>query len=515
MNKELIINSLTSEVEIALVENNKLVEIHKQKTSNSFNVGDIYLAKVNKLMPGLNAAFLDIGKRKDAFLHYTDLGPKLPSVIEYTKQILNKTPGYNIHGMDLTKEIQKNGKIQDVMDKKTLLLVQILKEPISTKGPRLSCEITIPGRYLVLTPFSNAVTISKKIVNPDERKRLQVLIESIKPQNFGIIARTAAEGHKVADLHDEITALELKWQTIQDNIDEAKGPRKVLSEADKTTSILRDFLTDDYHHIAVNDKEIYSNIKSFMSNIAPDKLKIVEHYTGKLPIFEHYGINKQIKASFGKTATMNSGAYLVIEGTEAMHVIDVNSGPKMSKSEMNNTALTVNIEAADEICRQLRLRDIGGLIVIDFIDMKNPDHKKALNNRMIELMEKDRAQHTILPLSKFGLMQITRERVRQALTINSDETCPTCNGSGKVQPTILLTDEIERDLIYLLTNKSISKVNLSVHPYVYAYLMKGFINIRVKWYFKHKKWVNIRQNSNFALTEYRFYDVAEDEIRFT
>jgi len=515
VNKELIINSLPSEVEIALVENNKLVEIHKQKTSNSYNVGDIYLAKVSKLMPGLNAAFLDIGKRKDAFLHYTDLGPKLPSVIEYTREVLNKTPGFDIHGMNLTKEIQKNGKIQEVMDKKTMLLVQILKEPISTKGPRLSCEITIPGRYLVLTPFSNAVTISKKIVNPEERKRLQLLIESIKPLNFGIIARTAAEGHKVADLHDEINALVQKWQIIQANIAEAKGPKKVLSEADKTTSILRDFLTDDYHHIAVNDKELYGNIRNFMSNIAPDKLKIVEQYTGKLPIFEHFGINKQIKASFGKTATMNSGAYLVIEHTEAMHVIDVNSGPKMSKSEMNNTALTVNLEAAEEISRQLRLRDIGGLIVIDFIDMKNPDQKKALNNRMIELMEKDRAQHTILPLSKFGLMQITRERVRQALTINTDETCPTCQGSGKVQPTILLTDEIERDLVYLLTNKSISKVNLSVHPYVYAYLMKGLFNIRTKWYFKYKKWINIRQNSNFALTEYRFYDVAEDEIRFT
>lgn len=515
MNKELIINSLPSEVEIALMENHRLVEIHKQKTSNSYNVGDIYLAKVSKLMPGLNAAFLDIGKRKDAFLHFTDLGPKLPSVIEYTRQVLNKSQGFNIHNMDLSKEINKNGKIQEVMDKKTMMLVQILKEPISTKGPRLSCEITIPGRYLVLTPFSNAVTISKKIVNPEERKRLQLLIESIKPKNFGIIARTAAEGRKVADLHDEISNLAQKWQEIEENLSNAKGPKKVLSEADKTTSLLRDFLSDDYHSVVVNDKDVFNNIKSFMSSIAPDKVKIVQLYSGRLPIFEHFGINKQIKASFGKTATMNSGAYLVIEHTEAMHVIDVNSGPKMSKSEMNNTSLTVNMEAAEEIARQLRLRDLGGLIIIDFIDMKNPDHKKALNNHMIELMAQDRAQHTILPLSKFGLMQITRERVRPALKINTDEVCPTCNGSGKVQPTVLLTDEIERDLVYLLTNKSISKVNLSVHPYVHAYLTKGLPSIRMKWYFRYKKWVNIRMDSNFALTEYRFFDIAEDEIRFT
>ncbi len=515
MNKELIINSLPSEVEIALVENNKLVEIHRQKTSNSFNVGDIYLARVNKLMAGLNAAFLDIGTRKDAFLHYTDLGPKLPSVIEYTKEILNKNPGYSIHNMDLSKEIHKNGKIQDVMDKRTMMLVQILKEPISTKGPRLSCEITIPGRYLVLTPFSNAVTISKKIINVDERKRLQLLIESIKPKNFGIIARTAAEGRKVADLHDEINTLAQKWNDMEESLKEVTGPQKILSEADKTTSLIRDFMTNDYQHIVVNDKDLYNNVRSFMTAIAPDKVKIVEHYTGKPAIFETYGINKQIKASFGKTATMNSGAYLVIEHTEAMHVIDVNSGPKMSKSELNNTSLTVNMEAAEEISRQLRLRDIGGLIIIDFIDMKSIDHKKVLNNRMIELMEKDRAQHTILPLSKFGLMQITRERVRQVVTINTDETCPTCNGSGKVQPTILLTDEIERDLVYLLANKSISKVQLTVHPYVHAFLTKGFPSIKMKWYMKHKKWVTIRQDSNFALTEYRFFDTAEDEIRFT
>ena len=515
MNKELIINALPNEVEIALSENGKLVELHKQKKSNSYNVGDIYLAKIHKLMPGLNAAFLDIGSRKDAFLHYTDLGPRLPALISYTEELVKQPDTASIKNVDLTKEIDKNGKIKDVLDRKNMVLAQILKEPISTKGPRLSCEITIPGRNLVLTPFSNAVTVSRKIANPDEKLRLQTLIESIKPKNFGVIARTASEGAKVAELHDEINALLAKWEQMRENLIRNKSPQKLLSEEDKTTSILRDFLTADFNKIVVNDREMYQSIRSFISSIAPDQVRIVEYYDGRSPIFEHFGVNKQIKASFGKTATLNSGAYIVIEHTEAMHVVDVNSGPKMSKSDLANGPLAVNLEAAEEISRQLRLRDIGGLIIVDFIDMRNPDHKRVLNQRMEEVMSRDRAQHTILPLSKFGLMQITRERVRPAIKINTDEVCPTCQGTGKVKPSILLVDEIERDLAYILSNRPDTGLTLRVHPYVQAFLLKGIKNKRFQWYFKYNKWVKILDDSNFFLTEYKFYDSIGDEIRFT
>lgn len=515
MNKELIINALPNEVEIALSEDGKLVELHKQKKNNSYVVGDIYLAKVHKLMPGLNAAFLDIGSRKDAFLHYTDLGPRLPALINYSEELVKNPDSASIKNVDLSKEIDKNGKIKDVLDKKNMILAQILKEPISTKGPRLSCEITIPGRFLVLTPFSNAVTVSRKIINPDEKLRLQTLIESIKPKNFGIIVRTAAEGRKVAELHDEISALQTKWEQMSEKLIRNKGPQKLLSEEDKTTSILRDFLTADFNKIVVNDQEMYQSIRAFISAIAPEQVKIVEFYDGRTPIFDQYGVNKQIKGSFGKTATLNSGAYIVIEHTEAMHVIDVNSGPKMSKSDLANAPLAVNLEAAEEISRQLRLRDIGGLIIVDFIDMKNPDHKRILNVRMEEVMGRDRAQHTILPLSKFGLMQITRERVRPAIKINTDEECPSCHGTGKVRPTILLVDEIERDLAYILSNRPDIKLTLKVHPYLQAFLLKGLKNKRVSWYFKYKKWIQIKADSNFSMIEYKFFDAIGDEIRFT
>ncbi|MEO1628932.1 MAG: Rne/Rng family ribonuclease, partial [Bacteroidota bacterium] len=365
MEKELIINSTPTEVEIALLEDSKLVELHYQKTNTNFTVGDIFLGRIRKLMPGLNAAFVDIGHKKDAFLHYTDLGPKLRSLLKYTDGTVNgqiTTP--SLDNFKFEPEIIKTGKIDQVLNKKQPILVQILKEPISTKGPRLSCEITIPGRYLVLTPFSEVIAVSKKIANAEERKRLKNLVESIRPRNFGVIVRTAAEGKRVADLHEELTLMLSKWHEVYNQLSKAKPPLKLLSELDKTSSILRDILTDSFNRIVVNDKELYNHVRSFMGAISPDQLKIVKHHRSAKPIFEANGVTKQIKSSFGKTATMPSGAYLVIEGTEAMHVIDVNSGHKVPSGDQAEAVLAVNMEAAQEIARQMRLRDIGGIIII-------------------------------------------------------------------------------------------------------------------------------------------------------
>lgn len=514
MEKELIINSTPTEVEIALLEDSKLVELHYQKTNNNFTVGDIFLGKIRRLMPGLNAAFVDIGHKKDAFLHYTDLGPKLRSLIKYTNgAISGAQPTYRLDNFKLEPEIIKTGKIDQVMNKRQHILVQVLKEPISTKGPRLSCEITIPGRYLVLTPFQDVVAVSKKIANSEERKRLQLLVESIRPKNFGVIVRTAAEGKKVADLHEELTLMLNKWEDIHRQLNKAKAPIKLLSELDKTSSILRDVLNDSFNKIVVNDKQLFQNIKSYLASIAPDQMKIVNHHRSSKPVFDVHGVTRQIKSSFGKTATMASGAYLVIEHTEAMHVIDVNSGHKMTSNNQEQAVLNVNLEAAEEIARQMRLRDIGGIIIIDFIDMKNNEHRKELVKAMRRFMKKDRAQHTILPLSKFGLMQITRQRVRPEVKINTAEVCPSCNGTGKINPSILLTDEIERDIHFITQSRPQSKLVLEVHPYVESYLKKGFMSIQRKWYFKYYKWIHVHANSDYHLTKYQFYDGNEDEIR--
>ena len=515
MDKELIINSTPTEVEIALLENKKLAELHYQKTNSNFTVGDIFLGKIRKLIPGLNAAFVDIGYKKDAFLHYTDLGPKLRSLVKFTNgAVSGGIPQASLDNFKFEQEIIKTGKIDQVLDKRQPLLVQILKEPISTKGPRLSCEITIPGRHIVLTPFSNVVAVSKKVSNQDERKRLARLVESIRPKNFGVIVRTASEGKGTADIHEEMLLLISKWQQIYEQLHRAKPPKKLLSELDKTSSILRDILNESFNKIIVNDKELFLNVKSFLAQIAPEKVGIVQHYSSNKPIFDQHGVTRQIKSSFGKTATMPSGAYLVIEHTEAMHVIDVNSGQKVSShTDQEANAIAVNLEAASEIARQLRLRDIGGIIIIDFIDVRKAENKKKLYQAMREHMKKDRAQHTVLPLSKFGLMQITRQRVRPELTINTTETCPTCNGAGKISASILLTDEIERDLNFIMNSQGPSKLSLHVHPYLYAFLKRGIPSQQMKWFMEHKKWISIRSNTDYQLLEYRFFDQHDDEIR--
>ena len=514
MEKELIINSTPDVVEIALLEDSKLVELQYQKTNNNFSVGDIFLGTVKRLMPGLNAAFVDIGHKKDAFLHYTDLGPKLQSLTSFTEKSINgNLKTHYLDNFTIEPEIIKTGKIDQVLKKRQHVLVQVLKEPISTKGPRLSCEITIPGRFLVITPFNNVIAVSKKIANSEERKRLKALIESMKPKNFGVIVRTAAEGKRAADLNEELQSMMSKWEEIHGQLHKAKAPLKLLSELDKTSSILRDLLTDSFHKIVVNDKQLHQSIKTYLSSISPDKIKILHNHRSKRPIFESHGVSKQIKTSFGKTATMPSGAYLVIEHTEAMHVIDVNSGHKVGSRHQEDTVLKVNLEAAEEIARQLRLRDIGGIIIIDFIDMKSSDHKKQLFKSMKEFMKKDRAQHTILQLSKFGLMQITRQRVRPEIKINTAETCPTCNGSGKTNASILVSDEIIRDFNFVVQSQPKSKVKLFVHPFLEAFLKKGFPSIQMKWWLKHQKWVPITAKPDYPLNKYRFYDKNDDEIR--
>lgn len=515
MEKELIINATERGVEMALLEGGKLAELHYQKNDNSFSVGDIFIGKIRKMMPGLNAAFIDIGHRKDAFLHYTDLGPKLKSLVKWTNGVVNGS--INTHKLDnfkLEDEIVKTGKVDQVLNKRFPILIQILKEPISTKGPRLSCEITLPGRSIVLTPFNDVVSVSKKIGNPEERKRLHTLAESIRPRGFGIIMRTAADGKKVQELHEEVVQIMGRWEEIYRQLKTVPPPACLLSELDKTSSVLRDLLTDSFSRVVINDKDLYADIRSYLQNISPEQVKIVQHYSGTKPVFDQYGVSKQIKASFGKTATMSSGAYLVIEKTEAMHVIDVNSGHKITSNDVDQTIFSVNLEAAQEIARQIRLRDIGGLIVVDFIDMKNAEHKKQLAKAMEDFMRKDRAQHTVLPLSKFGLMQITRERTRPEIEMNTSEDCPACGGTGKINPTILLADDIERDLQFILQSRPKSVIVLHVHPYIEAFLKKGWLKSKqMQWFWTYNKWIKILAQTDFHINQYRFFDDNDDEIR--
>ena len=516
MNKELIINAAPTGVEIALLENKKLVELHHEKADASFAVGDLYLGKVKKLIPGLNAAFVDVGFEKDAFLHYTDLSPYARSLLKFTQlSIADKSESpTDFSKFEVEPEIVKTGKINEVLNGKPDILVQILKEPIAAKGPRLSCEISLPGRFVVITPFNDIVAVSKKIHSSDERKRLQKIVEAIKPKNFGVIVRTAAEGKNTSELHEDLLNLVDTWKAIQKNLQQAASPAKILSEQDKTTSILRDLLNEDFNRVITNDKNIYNDTVSYISKIAPDKQDIVSHYHNGIPIFDQFGITKQVKSSFGKTVNLPSGAYLIIEHTEALHVIDVNSGYKSVSNNQEENALETNLEAAEEIARQLRLRDIGGIIVVDFIDMKLPDNKRKVQDAMENFMRTDRAKHAVLAISKFGLMQITRQRMRPEVNINTSEICPSCSGTGKVTSTYLLEDEIEKRLMYLVTHQH-KNLTIYVHPIVYSHLTKGWFNsIERKWKRKCKSRIKVKPNSDYYFTEFHFFDTNEEEIKF-
>lgn len=514
MNKELIINAAPQAVEIALLENKALVELHNENSDAMFSVGDLYLGKVKKLIPGLNAAFIDIGFEKDAFLHYTDLSPYVKSILKFTNMSMNDVTenGLDFSKFNVEPEIIKTGKIAEVLSGKPNILVQILKEPIAAKGPRLSCELSLPGRFVVITPFNDIIAVSRKIHSSEERKRLHKIIESIKPKNFGVIVRTAAEGKQTSELNDDLLSLINTWKTIQKNLIKAVPPAKILSEEGKATSILRDLLNSDFNKIVVNDKNIFNETMAYIQKIAPEKADIVSYYNNGAPIFDTFGITKQVKAAFGKTVNLPSGAYLIVEHTEALHVIDVNSGYKSVSNNQEQNALETNLEAAEEIARQLRLRDIGGIIVVDFIDMKLMENKKRLADSMELFMKSDRAKHAVLPITKFGLMQITRQRMKPEMSINTTEVCPSCAGTGKISSTLILEDEIEKNLSYLVMQKH-SGLKIQVHPILHAFLTNGFPSKSLKWSWKYKQYIKIKSNSNYQLTEFHFYDKLDEEIK--
>jgi len=303
------------------------------------------------------------------------------------------------------------------------------------------------------------------------------------------------------------------WEEGMTRMVTANPRDKVIGELSKTSSLLRDMLNESFDNIHVDDKKIFEEVRAYIHTNAPDKEKIVKMYTGKAKIFEHYGIERQIKSAFGQTVSLKAGGYLIIEHTEALHVIDVNSGNKSNREEIQETtALSVNIEAAKEIARQLRLRDMGGIIVVDFIDMKNPENKKLIHKIMKDEMEEDKAKSTVLPLSKFGLMQITRERVRPQMNIATKEVCPTCNGTGSITASILITDQIEEHIEHLFVKQNEQNLVLALHPFLYAYYTKGIISKRVKFFFKYKKWINLVKDSSLGITEFHFLNRDGEEI---
>jgi len=516
MKSELIVDVQPKEVSIALLEDGRLVSLQKESRNQAYAVGDIYVAKVKKLMPGLNAAFVNVGYDKDAFLHYLDLGPHFSSYSEFLKQLLDdkkSTRLPDISRLKLMPDIDKHGTVTDQLTCGQELMVQIVKEPISSKGPRLTTEIAFTGRYMVLMPFNDKISISQKIKTTGEKLRLRHLVESIKPKNFGVIIRTSAEGKSVAELNHELQTLLKCWEDTVTKARTAPVPSLIFEEESRIVGVLRDVFSPDFEDIHVNDPDILAQIQKYVSLIAPEKSDIVKLYSKDVPIFDHFNITRQIKSSFGKTVSFKSGAYIIIEHTEALHVIDVNSGNRAKAgSDQETNALDVNIRAADEIARQLRLRDMGGIIVVDFIDMNKAEHRQALYDHMRQIMATDRARHNILPLSKFGLMQITRQRVRPALDIVTTEACPSCFGKGEVQPSLLFTDTLKDKIAYLIKELKVSDFIVYVHPFVDAYLKKGIISLYRRWRMELGGKFKVMSDESLAYLQYRVLDKNKNEI---
>lgn len=521
MNIELIINSTANDVLIALLYDRRLVELHREPRNIHYAVGDIYLGRIKKLMPGLNAAFVDVGYEKDAFLHYLDLGPQVKSQLHYTKLVrTGKQHQSLLNNFHKTDDIPKDGKITDVLDGISEIVVQVAKEPISAKGPRITTELSIAGRYLVLVPFSEKISVSQKIRNFEEKQRLKKSVEAIVPKNFGVIIRTVAEGKSIEEIQGDLTELLARWDELYKNLKSTQEiPCKVLGELDRTSAILRDLLNDNFNTIYVNEPVIYEEVCKYLNSIAPDKANIVKLYKGSQPIFDFFGVEKQIKALFGRKVSLKNGAYLIIDHTEALHVIDVNSGNRTKTDDnQEENALDVNMDAAVEIARQLRLRDMGGIIVVDFIDMYNPDNRELLFKRLKDEMRLDRAKHQILPPSKFGLVQITRQRVRPEMNVVTSEKCPVCNGTGEMQASILIIDEIENNLKYLAEELNHQKLILNTHPFIASYLNEGFWpwkKLKNQWAKKYNLKLSVNPYTSYHYMEYHFINPETDEeIKF-
>ena len=511
MIRELVLHANSKGVEIALLENKKLVEYHLDAyESNDCVASNMYLGRIKKLNPALNAAFVDIGQDKDAFIHYSDLSPYVKCLKAYTDAARTTQDVTSLESFSLEPLIEKDGNIEQVLEKGQLLLFQVSKEAMSTKGARLTCEISIPGRYVVLTPFNESIGISKKIVNEDERNRLHQICQQIKPKCFGVVVRTNAANISEAELQKDIQILYQKWISITKKLYLQQKEVCVYREVSKSFTIIRDLLNDTFERIVTDDDAIQSDLKRYLEEYIPDKSQLLQKHQSHTPIFEEYDISKQVKTAFGKIVTLKSGAYLIIEHTEALHVVDVNSGPKIKKDiDQETNAFNINSDAAVEIARQLRLRNLGGIIVIDFIDMKSQSNKSKLLEIMQEAMKTDKAKHVLLPISKFGLMEITRQRVKEQVSIDVSEDI--VNSKAKIEEPLQIVEHIYNDLERLSNNKEKSFI-LFVHPFIYAFLKKGTLSFRMKWYAKTNKWIKLIQDSSLKLTDYQIQTLDGKEI---
>ncbi|MFQ6113438.1 MAG: ribonuclease E/G [bacterium] len=490
MKKEIVINSSVGETRIAILENGRLVELFVEQPENERMVGDIYLGKVVNVVQGMHAAFVNIGQSQDAFLHFSDIG----DVLADYKDFVDLDNSRNGKRDKTQRPIPKEGQE---------LLVQIIKEPISNKGARISTEISIPGRFLVLVPNSDVVGVSKKICSIKEKRRLKKLTREIKPEGFGVIVRTVAEGKDKRTLKADLGVLLRQWDKLERKLKRASPPALIYKDAAMASSVIRDLFTSDVNRVLIDSKKLYKEISAYLSDVAPSLSTRVEYYNSSRPIFDAYGIESEIEKSLSRKVWTPSGGYIIFDHTEALVAIDVNSGKFIGRRAPEENTLKINLEAAREIARQLRLRDIGGIIVIDFIDMLEPNNKKKLYDEFRRELRKDRAQSNISAISEFGLIEMTRERVRPSLLFKFSEPCPTCDGIGRVLAKSSVVTKIDRWLKRFKAERKEWSLKLVVHSSIADYLTSGLISRSRRLMWKYRLKIDVTEDDSLRTDQFK------------
>ncbi|MEX0647159.1 MAG: Rne/Rng family ribonuclease [Balneolaceae bacterium] len=505
MKNQIIIHSSGKQTRVALLENGELAQLFIESEENQRTVGDIYLARVHKVMSGIRAAFIDVGMEKDAFLHFSDAGDHLGTYI----QMMN---GENSISSGAKKDLSKFKKLSNnekqILAGKLLrnnqrILVQIVKEPIGSKGPRVSTDITIAGRFLVLIPMGEYIALSKKINNGRERKRLKSIVGSMLPDGFGVIVRTVAQKQDKEAIEEDMRTVLKKWERILNKLESSKPPTLLYKDLDITESLIRDLFAKQYDRVLIDDYQLYKSVKSYVSQIAPKMLPSVQLYKGKDHIFDHTNIGNDVNSIFSPRVRMPSGGYLIFEQTEAMYVVDVNSGPYAAKEKQEDNSLKTNLEAAREIAKQLRLRDIGGIIVVDFIDLRDDKNRKKIYDELKKEFKKDRAKTNIIGMSDFGLIQITRQRIRPSVVNSVSKICPMCGGNGSVVSQDTIITDIESWISKLKYSTEYRAVDIYVNPFLHSFITKGIFSQRWRWMLRYKVKISFIKDENTSLNEFK------------
>ncbi|CAN5234472.1 hypothetical protein BH23BAC3_BH23BAC3_07050 [soil metagenome] len=505
MKNQIIIHSSGKQTRVALLESGELAQLFIESEDNQRTVGDIYHARVHKVMSGIRAAFIDVGMEKDAFLHFSDAGDHLGSYIKMMngENSIPKHAHKELDNFDKLSNYDKQMLAGKMLRSGQNLLVQIVKEPIGSKGPRVSTDITIAGRFLVLIPMGEYIALSKKINNSKERRRLKSIVGSMLPEGFGVIVRTVAQGQSKEVIEEDMRTVLTKWDKMLNKLEESSPPTRLYKDLDITESLIRDLFAKHYDRVLIDDTQLYKEIKSFVSQIAPKMLPNVELYKGKDHIFDSVGIGNDVNSIFSPRVRMPSGGYLIFEQTEAMYVVDVNSGPYAAKQNQEDNSLKTNLEAAREIAKQLRLRDIGGIIVVDFIDLRNDKNRKKIYDELKKEFKKDQAKTNIIGMSDFGLVQITRQRIRPSVVNSVSKVCPMCGGTGSVVSQDTIVTDIESWISKMKYSTKYRAVEIYINPFLYSFLTKGMVNQRVKWMLKYKMRIVLVSDENISLNEFR------------